>query len=304
MAETVRLYLPHPMDRRARRGEHNFVNQLDTALERSGMALDICTATATDTRDAARWGGRALFLMQEPRHDLGLSLRVAYIMPFWRIETTAERWRFDVARAEFDPEGLDRAEARRFTRFWGKRKFGAAVENTERAGVIYVPLQGHLRRQRSFQHAAPIDMLEQTLQRASGRRVLAGLHPKESYSDADLAGLETLSARYPILEVQTGGMEEALRTCDFVVTQNSAAALMAMFFGKPAMIWARIDFHHAMVDAGALGAETAFDRIERHAPDYEAYLLWFLKLTAINAGAPDAPDQIAARLSALGWSVR
>jgi hypothetical protein len=289
------------MDQRARRGEHNFVNKLGEALALSGWSLEIRTAGPVDPLTAAERDEYALFLMQEPAHEKGLSLRVAYIMPFWRIERTAERWSFDVARSDFDPGQVDPAVARRFARYWGRRKFGEAVGETRRAGMIYVPLQGHIGRRRSFQVMSPMDMLRETLERAQGRRVIAGLHPKESYSEPDLRRLEEMRHAFPALEVTEGGMEGHLRDCDFVVTQNSSVALMAMFFRKPAILFARIDFHHAMLNVAEIGVDAAFARVEEHAPDWDRYLLWFLKLSAINAGAPEATGRIAARLKALGW---
>ena len=297
----ARLYFPRPMDSRARAGDHNFVNKLEQALAMSGWTLDICTAGPVDTLAAADADEYALFLMQEPAHAKGLSLRVAYIMPFWRIERTAERWNFDVAHAGFDPEPVDPAEAMRFARYWAKRKFDLNPEDIRRDGTIYVALQGHIDEQRSFQVASPLAMLRQTLRRADGRRVIAGLHPKEQYSKADMRKLEDLRRAHPQLDVTTGGMETHLRDCDFVVTENSSVALMAMFFRKPAIVFAKIDFHHAMLNVAEIGVERAFDLVARHTPEWDKYLLWFLKLTSINAGAPEAPQQIAARLRALGW---
>lgn len=300
-ARRARLYFPNPMDKRARAGDHNFVNKLQQALARSGWSLDICTAGPVDTLVAADADEYALFLMQEPAHARGLSLRVAYLMPFWRIERTAERWNFDVAQAAFDPSRIDPAEAARFAKYWAKRKFDLGPDDCRGNGIIYVALQGHIDERRSFQVMSPLDMLRETLRRADGRRVIAGLHPKEHYSGSDMRKLEEVCRAHPLLEVTTGGMETHLRDCDFVVTENSSVALMAMFFRKPAIVFAKIDFHHVTLNVAGIGVDRAFDLVAGHAPDWDKYLLWFLKLTSINAGAPEASDQIAARLRALGW---
>ncbi len=298
---TARLYLPHPMDERARRGEHNFVNQLTLGLKELGFDLEIITAGPLDTLVAAEQEEHALFLMQEPQHTRGLNLRVSYVMPFWRIERTAERWRFDVAAARFQPDAIDPAEARRFADFWARRKFGDAPARARRDGFVYVPLQGHVTRQRSFQAASPVDMLRETLQRTGGRGVMATLHPKEKYSPREMAELEALAETYPQLEISTGQMEKHLEGCDFIVTQNSSAALMGLFFKKPSILFAQVDFHHPMLNVADIGLDAAFVRVQDHRPDWVAYLLWFLKMTSINAGAPDAPQQVAQRLRALGW---
>ena len=49
--------------------------------------------------------------MRRPPTPRALVLRRAYHYPFWSIEPVAERWRFAVARARFDPIGIDRGRA-------------------------------------------------------------------------------------------------------------------------------------------------------------------------------------------------
>ncbi|SEO10660.1 hypothetical protein SAMN04490248_101370 [Salinihabitans flavidus] len=241
--------------------------------------------------------------MREPFPDRAVTIRRAYYYPFWQIERTAQRWNWDVARSAFDPNEVPRDDAQRFYRFWQNRLFGAAPKATSREGFIYVPLQGRLADHRSFQSCSPFEMLEQVLERAGVRRVVATLHPNESYSKDDLDRLDSMARRHGSLSVSTAGMQDLLQRCDFVVTQNSSAAFAGYFFGKPSVLYARIDFHHIAASVEKLGTSGAFDAVEQMRPDYAAYLWWFLQHMSINAGRPDAEDRIAVRLGGFGWPV-
>jgi hypothetical protein len=105
------------------------------------------------------------------------------------------------------------------------------------------------------------------------------------------------------LFMQIGGMERYLRTCDYVVTQNSSAGFMGYFFAKPLILFSKSDFHHIALNAAEIGAAEAFARVGDHRPDYAAYLHWFLQEGAINAGRPEAKDRIRDVLRDHEWPV-
>ena len=169
--------------------------------------------------------------------------------------------------------------------------------------MVYVPLQGRLLERRSFQHASPVEMIETVLAQDKHRKVVLGLHPKEAYSETELAALETLSEKNARLSIARGGMEEALRTCDYVVTENSSVALSGMFFHKPAILFAKVDFHHIALNVAQIGAEEAFARVAAWQPDFDTYLHWFIALNSIKADAEDAEAQILAAVRRHGWQV-
>ncbi|WOI15899.1 hypothetical protein [Sulfitobacter sp. LC.270.F.C4] len=228
--------------------------------------------------------------------------RRCYHYPFWQIEARPERWLWDVAQAKFDPALVNPDEAKRFYRFWQKRLFADAPQQARRDGPIYVPLQGRLLQERSFQSCSPIAMLEHTLAQCSGA-VVAALHPKETYSAEELSALENLAERHPRLILTSGDMERHLQHCAFVVTQNSAAAFSGYFFGKPALLFGEIDFHHIGVRADLADLSHSFAAVQQAAPDFAAYLWWFWQDNCINAGRAEAEEKIAARLRRFGWQV-
>jgi hypothetical protein len=240
--------------------------------------------------------------MVNPPDDNGLVFRRVYHYPFWQIDAVAQRWHWDVARATFDPASAS-PDAARFYRFWQKRLFGDAPDATRRDGFVYVPLQGHLDRQRLFQSCSPLEMIAHCLAQDPDRRIVATLHPKESYSRADIAALEALSRAHPRLTVDTGNMENHLRTCDYVVTQNSGAAFSGYFFGKPALLFGQIDFHHIAVRADMDALGESFERVQTFTPAYDKYIWWFWQDQSINAGREDAEARIAARLRRFGWPI-
>jgi hypothetical protein len=178
--------------------------------------------------------------------------------------------------------------------------FGQEAITARRGGGIYVPLQGRLGEQRSFQRMSPVDMVAEVLAHADGREVTVGLHPKERYTEAELSALSRLVDPVDNAFITLGGMEGHLALCDFVVTQNSSAAFFAQLFGKPAILCAEIDFHHLMIKAGQGELSTAMEQVEAHAPDYAKYLWWFWQHMSINAGREEAGDRIDAFLARFG----
>jgi len=299
----LRIYLEPVRLKMAREGTFGFVAQVQAAFEALGFRVDLVRGTDEERLKSVRRRGYALFEMKEPLTENTLSIRRAYYYPFWRIERTARRWAFEVAEKRFDPAEIDTDAAETWARSWGRILFKAAPENTTREGFIYVALQGQLLARRSFQSMSPAEMIAEVQGRAGDKRILLGLHPGETYSEAEMRALDRIAAQDPRITVQTGGMEEALRRCDSVVTQNSAAALSGFFFNKPAILFGESDFHHQMPRVSELGVGGAWEALTRKQPDYAAYLYWFIQKNAIKADSDEAGAEIIARCRALGWEI-
>lgn len=297
-ARILRFYLEPSLRDSAVAGAHNFIARIVAVAKAAGLTVEI-HGNGPEMRRAHRgFDGLSLFHMEPPWDARGLTFRRAYHYPFWAIEPMAERWLWHVAQASFDPAGIDGAEAARFAGFWRKRLFGDVTARDD--GYLYMPLQGRLRDHRSFQTMAPLEMIAATLA-ADPRPVVATLHPKESYDAADLAALHALAVQHPRLSIETGQMERFLPTCSAVVTQNSSAAFNGYFFGKPAVLFGQVDFHHIAANVGTLGVAGAFAALGGPAPDFNRYLWWFWQGMSINAGRPDASEKIAAALRRAGW---
>ena len=258
MAATIlHIYLEDPMLADARAGRFNFLNVLSRAVRDAGWSVEFAPTGPAARAAAPSRDGYALFHMEQPTHDRALTFRRAYHYPFWRIEPVAERWRFAVARAVYDPGEVDGEVAAAFLRRLRARVLPGPPPT--RDGPILVPLQGHLRRHRSFQSMSPVEMLDAVCR--TGRPVVATLHPSEHYDADDHAALAALSARHRDLTVG-GDTMRLLRDCAFVATQNSAVAFDGMILGKPAVLFAQVDFHHVALNVAELGAEVAAGRAD------------------------------------------
>ncbi|EAQ02989.1 hypothetical protein OB2597_12633 [Pseudooceanicola batsensis HTCC2597] len=298
MPRRATLYLEPSLRKSAEEGAHNFIARLTGVLRAQGFS--VChrpeEEAGTDPETFA-------LTHMKPPPPGGLTFRRVYHYPFWAIESTAERWNWTVAKSPYSPETVPVSDSARFYRRWQDRLFPDSAETAARDGFVYVPLQGRLLQRRSFQSCAPIKMLEQVLDRDRQRRVVATLHPGETYSTDESEALTRLAARHDRLELRTGGMEPLLRTCDYVVTMNSSAAFDGYLFGKPCILFGRIDFHHIALKATPRDP-AAFDRVADHRPDYARYLWWFWQKMSINAGRPEAEARIRDALVRGGWPLK
>ena len=293
------FFLPEDLRQSAEAGNHNFIGKIENVLRRAGMDVRFL-----DPADARRMDpGYSLFHMQDPLNTRGVTLRRAYFYPFWQIERTNQRWDWDVAKARFELPSENRTEANRFFTFWQNRLYKDALRDVSNDGFVYVPLQGRLLEKRSFQECSPIRMLRHVIEAEPSKRIIAALHPKEHYETNEVQALENLESEVEQLEIRVGDMEALLSHCDYIVTQNSSAAFSGFFFGKPSILFAKVDFHHITASVSQLGVKEAFNQVQKLNPDYAGYVWWFLQHSSINAGRPEAEEKIRSRLAALGWPV-
>ena len=294
----LHLHLNPPLLAVARAGKLGFANRLTSALARLGWRVEVVAQSPAALARAPDLPGWVLLHMAKPTHDRALTFRLAYHYPFWRIERVAERWRWPVAAARFDPEGIGAEEAADFAARLRARVLPGPVPL--RGDHVLIPLQGQIRQLRSFQTMTPIRMVAAVA--GTGRPCIATLHPREVYDDADRAALAALVAEYPNLTVG-GNTAALLRDCAFVAAQNSAVAFDGYILGKPAVLFAQVDFHHIALNVADLGIEQALARAPDHRPDFASYLDWFLRRQALDMMAPDADRQIIAALRRGGLSL-
>ncbi|MBR9650406.1 hypothetical protein [Thalassovita aquimarina] len=297
------FYLHPGLLKNARAGNHNFIAKIVEVAEQGGFTVGFRGDSLRERDESRNRPGYTMFHMQEPNGPRALTFRRVYHYPFWQIEPTNKRWDWRVAQTRFDTARIDETEARRFYGYWRKRLFGDAADKATRDGIVYVPLQGRLTERRSFQTCSPMEMLVSTLQHDPSRRVIATLHPKEHYSASEISKLDALEARFPRLTVQEIDMAEMLQRCDYVVTQNSSAAFNGYFFGKPCVLFARVDFHHIAADVYRMGLDRAFETVLTETPDYASYIWWFWQKMSINADRPEATNKIRQALRRAGWPV-
>lgn len=279
-------------------GEASIYSRLATAFRSAGYEVEPAEDTAANRSAAVTRAGHAIFQMVEPPNPRALCLRRAYHYPFWRLENTNERWRFDVALAPFKPDEIDPVQAKSFTDRWRAKLTGGRPAS--RQGLIFMPLQGRLLDHRSFQSQSPAEMIETTLAQDPKRRVVATLHPSESYGGAERAMLRRLESKHRRFHLATdsAGLVES---CDYIVTQNSSMALTGYLFGKRPVLFAGSDFHHIAASVLHIGIADAFRLATEPPPEVDRYLYWFWQVQSINAGRSDVTAQILARAARHGW---
>ncbi|MCF3974392.1 hypothetical protein [Paracoccus salsus] len=293
----LRIYLHPPILQTAQAGKLGFLNRMRGVLEARGWQVRIHRSGQAARDKAPDLPGYALYHMEKPTHSRALTFRRAYHYPFWRLEPVAERWRWPVALARFDPVA-DPAVADGFAaRLRHRVLSGAAPRHGQH---VLIPLQGRLRQQRSFQTMSPLAMVQSVAR--TGRPCVATLHPKEAYDDADRAALDHLAATFPNLSLG-GDTMSLLRDCAFVATQNSAVAFDGFILGKPAVLFAQVDFHHIALNVAEHGVDDALVRAPRHRPPFSRYLHWFLREQSLDMMADDADDRIVAAMRKGGWPV-
>jgi hypothetical protein len=292
----VTIYLPDGLRQDAEAGRHNFIGRVAAVLDGAGLSIRHAPEEQAAGADPDEY---ALVHMIAPPHGRALVMRRVYHYPFWAIERSDRRWDWHVARATFDPAAVPRAEADRFRMFWRDRLFPGA--DPARDGHIYMPLQGRLTNHRSFQTCSPIDMIRTVLDNTD-RKVIAALHPRETYGAVERAALDRLAA-HPQLEITTGEMERWLPGCDMVVTENSGAGFNGFLLDKPCVLFARIDFHHIAANVADHGAAAALALADGPRPDFAGFVHWFWQRMSINAGRAEAADAIRAALRRGDWPV-
>lgn len=294
----LRIYLEPAMLKTAIAGTFNFMNVLRDAVEEAGWRVEWHETGPEARRRAPDLPGHALFHMEQPTHDRALCFRRAYHYPFWQIESESRRWRFHVAESRFAPKDVAPDEAQRFLGQFRNRVLPGPEPKL--GETVLVPLQGRIRKWRSFQTMTPIEMVRQVAR--TGRPTVATLHPRETYTPEDHATLARLTAQFPNLTIG-GDSAELLRDCAFVATQNSAVAFDGLILGKPVVLFGQSDFHHIALNVADLGAARALARAPDHRPDHARYLFWFLRVMAINAAAPDARAQVRSAMKRGGWPI-
>ena len=294
----LRVYLHPPILHTAQAGKLGFLNRMTRLLAARGWTVEVLRSGDQARAMAPTLPGYALFHMERPTHDRALTFRRSYHYPFWRLEARAERWRWPVAQARFDPAAIDADAADDFAGRLARRVLPGPPP--ARGDGVLIPLQGRIRDHRSFQTMSPIQMIAAVAR--TGRPATVTLHPNEVYDDADRAALDDLAREYRHLTLG-GDTLALLRDCAFVATQNSAVAFDGFILGKPAVLFAQVDFHHIALNTARLGVETALAQAPDHRPEFARYLDWFLRRQSLDMMTPDADQRMLAAMKAGGWPV-
>ncbi len=304
MADSKQLgiYLDDGLRQDVENGQHNFFGLVIKTFEGRGFEVALHPNTDDERARSKDRAGYSLFHLETPTHKRALDVRLAYMYPFWRFEKAQWREEYRVALKPFDASLIDGETARAFQRYWRKRIVMPVAPVPDLRGHVLIALQGKLLDQRHGQSMTPIDMIHETLEQDKFRPIIIKKHPKEDYSDAELAALQGLTA-HPRVRFMGDDINALLRNCDYVVTQNSTVAVTGLLHNKPSILFAEADFHHLFQSVNRVGAVRAFRDILSARRSYAKYFYWYLQLNAINAGRGGAAEKILQNCRELGWEV-
>lgn len=296
----LHLYLTEYVLWQYRRGGFPFLTRLTEVMQARGWTVTPHGDALAERLLAAGRPGCHLFYEHPPVGANSLTMRRVYWEPFWRIEPSAERWDWPVAKETFDPASVDPVRADQFVGFWRPR-LGLGPEQVDRQEFIYVPLQGQWGVKRSFQSKSPVKMVEILLNRFDAPLVLT-CHPGERLTDTDRDQLARW-ADHPRITVSDAPMSQLLKRAALVATQNSSVALKGMFCNTPALLFARVDFHHAAASVPRDGLAQAVENAKENRADMARFLFWFFQMRALNHWRDDFPDRLTGWLADRGWQV-
>lgn len=293
----LHLYLTEYVLWQHRRGKYPFLARLSQVFAERGWSIALHDDALAERLLAASRPGRHLFFEHAPVGPETLTMRRVYWDPFWRIEASAERWAWPVARARFDPDDVDPDRADQFVGFWHPR---LGLDRVARDDFIYVPMQGKWSAKRSFQSMSPVKMVKTLLDRFDLPLVLT-CHPGEDLGQDETRFLARW-ADHPRITISGAPMTDLLPRARLVATQNSSVALKGMFCGTPALLFAQVDFHHLTASVPRDGLDAAIDNALAK-KDYSRYLFWFFQIQSLNHWRAEFPDRLAAWLTDRGWDV-
>jgi len=241
-------------------------------------------------------------------HPRILNTALAYIPPFWYLDTVGVRRASSIGARVFDPAQVDEAAAARFFQALRKRVAEGRISRyaqpqgraTFAQGRIAVFLQNESAD--ADAHLPRAAMIEALLARHDPAQIVLKPHPRDK--SAATRALLASAARDARVKVSEANLHDILKGASVTVTINSGVGLESLLHRVPVVLCGPADFHHGCVTAqDAFGLDAAIARARNTQWSHEAYLYWFLKLNCVNAGAPDMIDDVLARIAATGYDV-
>jgi len=177
------------------------------------------------------------------------------------------------------PVDVPPQKANNFFAIW--QRLLKARPPVEPQGAVLVALQGKLLKRRSMQTMSPLDMIKQTVAHDPTRDILLKLHPKETYSDAELTAIRDLcGARVRVID---GDLKTAKR---------------------PAILFGDCEYHHPFLSVRrGVPVSDAFAQVTKLDVPFEQYAYWYLQLNCINTSRDWAGGMIVDQCRELGWEI-
>lgn len=300
---TIDFYLAPKVLAQMRSGAgHRFFTIAKDSFESIGHKVNMLADTPENLFNSIASRHYAMCHFKSAPHQRAVDVRRTAIGPFYTIENEPFRGNYRLTNTGFDPLDVPSQAANRFFKVWEKRTAQPTV-GVEPRGFVLVALQGKLLDHRRGQEMSPINMVKATIAQEGLRPIFIKLHPKETYTEAELTAIQTLCSE-PRVQIYEGDLNNALQSCAYIVTQNSSVIMKGLFYRKPSILFADCEYHHPFqsLRKGATLA-SAFSNILTHRPAFEKYAYWYFQCNCINTSRDWAGDMILQQLRDLGWEI-
>ncbi|MBL1437900.1 MAG: hypothetical protein COB08_017090 [Rhodobacteraceae bacterium] len=285
------------------RGLHGFANMLSRIFEAEGYAVRVAGIGRADIWRAKLDRNYHIFDMDGASGRRALNMRPSVLQPFWTLERPDSRYNGRMAHKVFDPSTVGGGLVTPFFEEMQKLYISPNMPDVGMKGYVLVPLQGQLSKQRHWQYASVQSMVETICAQDPRRKIILKPHPKEAYSAEDHAVIAKLLL-LPNVEVLELPIEALIAKCAYIVTQNSTAVFEGILHRKPAILFAKSDFHHIFPTVkSATDAPEAFARVKAKDMLFMKYLYWYLRMNAADIRRADAPAKIREMLAEAGWNI-
>ncbi len=284
-------------------GLHGFANMLSQIFAARGYGMRVDGIGRADRWRAKLDNNYHMFDMAGAEGLRALNMRPSVLQPFWTVERPHSRYQGRMAHKVFDPATVGGGLVSPFFEEMQKLYLSPTEQDAELRDYVLVPLQGQLGKQRDWQYASVPEMVRTICAQDPARKIVLKPHPKEVYGPEDQAVIAQLS-QLPNVQVLALPMQALIAQCAYIVTQNSTAVFEGILHRKPAILFAKSDFHHIFPTVkSAQDAPEAFARVEAKNMLFMKYLYWYLRMNAADIRRADAPAKIQEMLAEAGWDI-
>ncbi len=299
MKRRLDIYVPSEMVGIADQKPTHFLANVRAAFQGVGAEVSFMDATPEALQQSYRDDAYSLFYRNRPTHPHALEVRPAAFGPFWMIDKTADPAQKLVYGRAFEPDNVDSELATRFSQRITDRHKKAEVSQ---GGYVLVAMQGVIGRQRFWQSMNPLDMVRETIAHEPTRKVFLKLHPREDYSDVDLAALNAMIDGDRV-QIVDGDLDSLLAGCDYTVSMNSSVSLKGLLYHKPGILFGDAEFHHVFQSVRIKGLSASFSDVMGADLPVERYLFWYLRQQHLWNFKPSIQKDILRRCRVMGWDV-
>lgn len=299
MIKALKIYVPPEMLHIADNQPTHFLANVRATFQNIGLKVSFETATKDVLDSSYQDDAYCLFYRDRPTHHHALELRPAPFGPFWMIDKTGDPAEKTVFKRSFHPEKVNPDLATSFFQRMTDRHKTAKSSNN---GFVLIAMQGVIGRQRFWQSMTPLDMVRETIAHEPNRKIYVKLHPRETYSHADLSALNDLMDGDRV-QLVDGDLEQYLSACDYTVSMNSSVSLKGLLYHKRGILFGEAEFHHIFQSVQTKGVANCFADVLTDMPAIERYVFWYLRRQHLWNFSKTIEDDILKRCRALGWAI-